>query len=131
MRKLVNYWHGRCQNCNEEATSNHMDQDGSVVTICSHCGAVRFQQDLDIRRFMIDAIHEGVEGKDAMLEVLLDHLEMKMSWMEVDDLDSLAKILVDEQYDNAVFDAMAEDQEATEICQEREQALADAQAGRW
>lgn len=131
MTKVINNYTGVCKNCHKFDQIHTQTDDGCEMLVCYSCGKVEFRKELDALSFITELIEDGIDKKDEILEVLVGKLADYYDQLDFVDVEALAGLLVKYLYDEAMFRAEADKQEAEENEAERSMALADVAAGRW
>ncbi len=99
----------KCHNCGATCKS---DEDGLELIVCSHCGAVQLSYEFDALRYLTDQVHEGSNTDEELQEDLEYVLDERYDWLGWEDIETMAKMMVDSLADQARFNAEAEDAEA-------------------
>ncbi len=111
MKALKNYTK-ICEKCHDCGAICKNDEEGLKLVVCSKCGAIHLSHEFDTLRYLTDQVHEGADTDEALQEQLEYVLNQRYSWLEWDDIEAMAKMMVDSLADQARFNAEAEDAEA-------------------
>ncbi len=131
MTKVINAYTGLCKNCHKCEQIHSLTDDDSEIAVCYACGKVEFKNEFDALKFITELIEDGIEKEDEITEVLTSKLSDHYGYLDFVDEVTLAALLVKSLYDEAVFRAGANKQEARDYYRSREMDLADAREGRW
>lgn len=120
MKRIINAYEGTCKNCHNYGKLATVNEDSTELSVCYRCGEIILKQTFDSRAYIKELLESGMDGADAVAEVLTDKLYETYDWMEDVDVEALAGLLVKSLYDDVAFEVKAEAQEATDFIRERE-----------
>lgn len=112
-----------CEHCGWREQTRISDSEEREFRVCHHCGKVSLINQFDAKECLVELIHEGITDKKALVEQLEYELDERYGKIDFVSSELLAKLLVRELYDEAIFTAEAENEETTEYCREREEAM--------
>lgn len=112
-----------CEHCGYVDQIRSADNAEREFRVCHHCGKISLVSQFDAKNCLVKLIHEDITDKEALAEQLEYELNERYGDIDFVSTDSLAKLFVRELYDEAMFIAEAEDQEATEFLRERQEAM--------
>lgn len=107
-----------CDRCHTDGLYITQDDQGRELAICHHCGAVEARRNFNALDYIVGLIHDDITKEDDIAEILADKLGDEYYWLEFMDVELIAKLLVKEFYDEAMFQAKSEDTEVADYCQE-------------
>lgn len=111
MKPLKNYTK-ICEKCHDCGVVCESSEDGLELVVCSQCGAVHLSQEFDTLRYLTDLVHDGIDTDEALQEQLEYVFNQRYGWLGWDEVETMAKMMIDNLADQARFDAEAEDIEA-------------------
>lgn len=118
MKSLKNYTK-TCEKCHDCGAVCKIEEDGLSLVVCGKCGAIHLSHEFDTLRYLTDQVHEGANTDEELQEQLEYVFNQRYSWLDWDDIETMAKMMVDNLADQARFDAEAEDAEARNDCREQ------------
>lgn len=117
-----------CEHCRKErelAVTQH--ENGDEFAICYRCGSVTAKHHFDAREYILDLMRDGIKHESLIVDQLTDRLTEEYSWMEHEDLEPMAKLMVHELSPELQFECIAEAQDEAEAMRE----FSEARAGRY
>lgn len=120
MNKVITNHMGTCEHCGYAEQIRTEDSMNHEFDVCYHCGKITLRQRFDAKECLIECIRDGILDTKSLTDVLIDSMSDIYGSLELVDLETLAKLLVMDLYDEAKFTVQAEQQEADETYREIE-----------
>ncbi len=117
-----------CEHCSKErAAAVTQYENGDEFTVCHCCGKVEAKRKFEALDYIVGLMRDGITSEAKIAECLTDKISEEYDWLDDVDIEQLAKLLVRELHDKAMFDYMAEAQDDAESARE----FREARAGRY
>ncbi len=113
----------QCKKCGAYDVYSSTDSEDKEFSVCYHCGNTMLNKKFDAKEYLCQLMHEGIEDEEELAESLSETLGTEYGWLDFIDVELLAKLLVQNLYEEAKFIVWAEDEDAHEYERERQEAM--------